>query len=218
MYRSTFEKYAEQALAHKVTVLGDADIRLLPSPAVTFTDVRVGEAEDPLLVVSRFQMRIELPALLKGEVRVLDMELDRPHLSLSLDESGRLDWLTAQTSDGALGDLAAEDVAFDRISIVDGAVSVIDARTGETHRLNNGNLLISARTLAGPFKVQGQLDRLGQLGIFRAGRLGVDQPAGVLDQRHVQGDEVGTREQLVDRQRLGDPRVQPPGVVDGDAV
>ncbi len=155
MYRSTFEKYAEQALAHKVTVLGDADIRLLPSPAVTFTDVRVGEAEDPLLVVSRFQMRIELPALLKGEVRVLDMELDRPHLSLSLDESGRLDWLTAQTSDGALGDLAAEDVAFDRISIVDGAVSVIDARTGETHRLDNGNLLISARTLAGPFKVDG---------------------------------------------------------------
>ncbi len=155
VYRSTFEKYAEQALGHKVTVLGDADIRLLPSPAVTFTDVRVGEAEDPLLVVSRFQMRIELPPLLKGEVRVLDMELERPHLSLSLDESGRLDWLTAKTSDGVLGELPAEDVAFERVSIVDGAVSVIDARNGETHRFDNGNLLISARTLAGPFKIDG---------------------------------------------------------------
>lgn len=155
VYRSTFEKYAEQALGHKVTVLGDADIRLLPSPAVTFTDVRVGEAEDPLLVVSRFQMRIELPPLLKGEVRVLDMELERPHLALSLDESGRLDWLTAKTSDGALGELPAEDVAFDRISIVDGALSVIDARTGETQRFDNGNLLISARTLVGPFKIDG---------------------------------------------------------------
>ncbi|MBD1547423.1 AsmA family protein [Labrenzia aggregata] len=155
IYRSTFEKYAEQALGHKVTVLGDADIRLLPSPAVTFTDVRVGEAEDPLLVVSRFQMRIELPPLLKGEVRVLDMELDRPHLTLSLDESGRLDWLTAKTSDGVLGELPAEDVAFERISIVDGAVSIIDARNGETHRFDNGNLLISARTLAGPFKIDG---------------------------------------------------------------
>lgn len=155
VYRSTFEKYAEQTLGHKVTVLGDADIRLLPSPAVTFTDVRVGEAEDPLLVVSRFQMRIELPPLLKGEVRVLDMELERPHLSLSLDESGRLDWLTAKTSDGVLGDLPAEDVAFERISIVDGAVSVIDARSGATHRLDNGNLLISARTLAGPFRIDG---------------------------------------------------------------
>ncbi|WP_297591643.1 AsmA family protein, partial [Roseibium sp.] len=112
VYRSTFETYAERALGHKVTVLGEADLRLLPAPSVSFSDVRVGEAEDPLLVVSQFNMRIELPPLLKGEIRVIDMELDRPHLSLSLDEEGRLDWLTAMTADGALAKLAPEDVAF----------------------------------------------------------------------------------------------------------
>ncbi len=157
VYRSTFEKYAERVLGHNVTVLGDADIRLLPSPAVTFTDVRVGEAEDPLLVVSRFQMRIELPPLMKGEVRVLDMEMERPHLSLSLDENGRLDWLTAITTDGVLAALPAEDVAFERISITDGAVSIIDARSGQTHRFDDGNLQVSARTLDGPFRVDGSL-------------------------------------------------------------
>lgn len=157
VYRSTFETYAERALGHRVTVLGEADLRLLPAPSISFSDVRVGEAEDPLLVVSQFNVRIELPPLLKGEIRVIDMELDRPHLSLSLDEEGRLDWLTARTSDGALANLPPEDVAFEKITIRDGALSIVDARSGETHRIDNGNLSVSARSLAGPFKATGSL-------------------------------------------------------------
>ena len=157
VYRSTFERYAEQTLGHKVTVLGEADITLLPSPSVTFTDVRVGGAEDPLLVVSKFQMRIELPPLLKGEIRVLDMTLERPHLALSLDEDGRLDWLTGMKSGGMISAIDEENIAFESISVVDGALSLVDARTGETHRLDNGNLEVSARTLAGPYKVDGSV-------------------------------------------------------------
>ncbi|MHA7777490.1 AsmA family protein [Roseibium sp. M-1] len=157
VYRSTFESYAERALGHKVTVLGEADLRLLPAPSISFSDVRVGEAEDPLLVVSRFDMRVELPPLLKGEIRVLDMELDRPHLSLSLDEDGRLDWLTANTSSGAIAKLAAEDLTFENVTIRDGALSIVDARSGEIHRIDNGNFSVSARSLAGPFKAAGSL-------------------------------------------------------------
>lgn len=157
VYRSTFERYAERALGHKVTVLGEADLRLLPAPSISFSDVRVGEAEDPLLVVSRFKVRIELPPLLKGEIHVTDMELDRPHLSLALDEDGRLDWLTARTADGALANLPPEDVAFDKVTIHDGALTVVDARSGETHHIDNGNLSVSARSLAGPFKAAGSL-------------------------------------------------------------
>ncbi|WP_422034877.1 AsmA family protein [Roseibium sp.] len=157
VYRSTFESYAERALGHRVTVLGEADLRLLPAPSLSFSDVRVGEAEDPLLVVSRFNVRIELPPLMKGEIRVIEMELDRPHLSLSLDEEGRLDWLTARTSDGALANLPPEDVAFEKVTIQDGALSIVDARSGETHTIENGNLSVSARSLAGPFKAGGSL-------------------------------------------------------------
>ncbi|MTI45403.1 AsmA family protein [Roseibium hamelinense] len=155
VYRSTFESYAERVLGHKVTVLGEADLRLLPSPAITFSDVRVGAAEDPLLVVSSFDMRVELPPLMKGEIRVLDMTLDRPHLTVSLDEDGRLDWLTAMSSGGMLAELPPDNVTFEKVSVVDGAVSVVDARSGEVHRLENAQLALSARSLAGPYKVDG---------------------------------------------------------------
>lgn len=160
-YRSTFETYAERTLGHRVTVLGDADLRLLPSPMVVFNDVRVGEAEDPLLVVSKFQMRVELPPLMKGEVRVIDMRLERPHLSLSLDEDGRLDWLTAMARGGALAQLDSKDVMFEKVDIVDGALSLVDARNGDIHELTGANLLIGARTLDGPFKIDGSVSYKG---------------------------------------------------------
>lgn len=177
IYRSTFETYASRVLGHRVTVLGEADLRLLPAPYIRFSDVRVGEAEDPLLVVSRFDMRVELPPLLKGEFRVIDMALERPHLTLSLDEEGRLDWLTAVTADGALAKLPPEDVALEKVTIRDGAVSVIDARTGETHRLDNSNLSVSARSLAGPFRADGSLTLNGNpyTVSFASGRIRNDE-------------------------------------------
>nr|WP_256377408.1 AsmA family protein [Roseibium sp. TrichSKD4] len=157
LYRSTFERYAERVLGHPVTVLGEADMRLLPAPSITFSDVRVGAAENPLLVVSRFQMQVELPPLMKGEVKVRDLQLDRPHLQLSLDESGRLDWLTAMPETGVLASLNADDVAFENVAITNGALSVVDARTGETFRFEGGNLSLSARSLEGPFKLDGTI-------------------------------------------------------------
>lgn len=157
LYRSTFETYAEQVLGHPVTVLGEADMRLLPAPSITFSDVRVGPSENPLLVVSRFQMQVELPPLLKGEVKVQDLRLDRPHLQLSLDEDGRLDWLTSMPDHGMLAKVNADDVAFESVTITNGAISIVDARSGDVFRFENGNLSLSARSLAGPFKIDGSI-------------------------------------------------------------
>jgi len=157
LYRSTFENYAERVLGQKVTVLGEADLQLLPAPTISFSDVRVGEAEDPLLVVSQFRMRIELPPLMKGEFKVQDLTLDEPRLQLSLDEQGRLDWLTAQTSDGMLARLQPDDVAFEKVTVTDGAVSLIDARSGQTVSVSQGSFSLSARSLAGPFRLDGSL-------------------------------------------------------------
>ncbi|ADZ69795.1 AsmA family protein [Polymorphum gilvum] len=159
-YRSTFERYAQEALGHRVTVLGKADISLLPAPTVTFTDVRVGEAEDPLLVVSRFEMRVELPPLLKGEIQVTEMRLERPHLRLSLDEAGRLDWLTSRSASDVLSGRDPKTVMFEHIEIDDGIVALVDARDGSVHRLEKANLLISARSLNGPYKIDGTVSHL----------------------------------------------------------
>jgi uncharacterized protein involved in outer membrane biogenesis len=160
-YRSTFERYAGEALGHKVAVLGKADMTLLPAPALTFTDVRVGDAENPLLSVSRFQMRVELPSLLKGEIRVVEMRLDRPQVNLALDEEGRLDWLMGRDEAG-LAKVDPKNVALDQVEVNDGSISLKDARDGGTRKIENVNVVVSARSLNGPFKVDGSLSSDGE--------------------------------------------------------
>ena len=154
-YRSTFERYGEQILGHRVEVMGEAEMRLLPTPTLTFTDVRVGEPEDALLVISRFSMRVELPPLLKGEVRVIDMTMDQPTLQLAVDEQGRLDWFTALRRSNLIDDLDPDLVMLEQATIRDGRFLVTDARSGRTHSIENVDVSVAARSLKGPFRIDG---------------------------------------------------------------
>ncbi|MAA97387.1 MAG: ArsR family transcriptional regulator [Stappia sp.] len=154
-YRSTFERYGEQVLGHRVEVMGEAEMRLLPTPTLTFTDVRVGEPEDALLVISRFSMRVELPPLLKGEVRVIDMTMDQPTLQLAVDEQGRLDWFTALRRSSLIDDLDPDLVMLEQATIRDGRFLVTDARSGRTHSIEDVDVTVAARSLKGPFRVDG---------------------------------------------------------------
>jgi uncharacterized protein involved in outer membrane biogenesis len=65
-YRETFEKQATAYVGRPVTVAGRAGLRLLPTPVVTFTDVRVGDAEAPDVEMERFRAEVELAPLLRG--------------------------------------------------------------------------------------------------------------------------------------------------------
>lgn len=161
-YRTTFERYGERLLGHRVAVMGDAEMRLLPTPMLTFTDVRVGEPEDPLLAVSRFAVRIELPPLMKGEVRIIDMTLERPALNLSLDERGRLDWFTALGRNGLLDTIDPDLVMLEQASVRDGRIAIVDARNGARHTLEDVDLTVSARSLLGPYKIDGMASHAGQ--------------------------------------------------------
>ncbi|WP_310619107.1 AsmA family protein [Flexibacterium corallicola] len=156
-YRAVYERYAERVLGHEVTILGDVDISLLPTPRVSFSDVRVGQSEDPLLVISRFSGKIEIPPLLQGKFRVLDMVLDKPDLRTSLDEFGRLDILQKPPRQTYFSDIDPSSFVFDRVEVIGGKASVTDARTGKTYRATNANMLLSARSLEGPYKADGAL-------------------------------------------------------------
>ena len=79
-YRESFEREASAYIGRPVTVMGKADVRLLPTPAVSFTDIRVGDAEAPDVEMEQFRAEIDLAPLLKGEVRVLQMTVERPRV------------------------------------------------------------------------------------------------------------------------------------------
>ncbi|MEM8812971.1 MAG: AsmA family protein, partial [Pseudomonadota bacterium] len=154
-YRHAFENQGERLLGHRVKVLGTADARLFPVPSLTFSDVRIGEPDAPLMTVSRFEVDIELTPLLKGEVRVLDMRLDSPDVDLTLDRDGRLSWFAGRGAEGAMLDVDPDALSIDTLSVENGRFRLDDEASGRSYRLDSVNLALETRSLLGPYKIDG---------------------------------------------------------------
>jgi uncharacterized protein involved in outer membrane biogenesis len=153
-YRADFEREASALIGRPVTVRGAADIRLLPFPSVTFSDVQVGGAAgEPTMTVETFSMDAELAPLLRGEFLIFDMRIERPTASLTIGADGSVDWAMHPTApvDGA-------QVALESITVTDGVLTVHSAASGRTLRFEDVDLAMSARSLVGPWRVDGTMD------------------------------------------------------------
>lgn len=164
-YRQIFEDEASKALGHPVRVTGAADARFLPMPAITFTDVRVGESEGEALArIDEIRVRMELMPLLRGEFRVTDLVAERPVVSAAIDDAGRLDWLL--TTDNRTP-IDPDKVIFNSVQVTDGTLRLIDGRRDNLWQLDNVNFEGNARSLLGPFRVEGGFTYEGQPNAFR---------------------------------------------------
>jgi uncharacterized protein involved in outer membrane biogenesis len=136
-----------------VRVTGSASATVLPSPSLTFEEVAVGDADgEPMMMVDRFEVTIELMPLLQGEFRVVSMRLDRPHMRMVVGEDGRLDWQARNEASKALD---PDKVIIENLEIADGHIDYID-QAGETSLSFDGiNAAIEARSLFGPWRIEG---------------------------------------------------------------
>ncbi|MCB1385077.1 MAG: AsmA family protein [Nitratireductor sp.] len=152
-YRRDFERQASQILGQPVSVGGDANIRLLPLPSVSFTRLSVGETAEgePMMTVDRFSANVELAPLLSGEIRVVDMRLDRPHFNMAVDENGRIDWTNRQQ---LLVD--PSQVKLDKLTIADASFLLTGLANGQTITGDAISADVSAGSLYGPWRIGGR--------------------------------------------------------------
>ncbi|MBN9000430.1 MAG: AsmA family protein, partial [Rhizobiales bacterium] len=152
-YRSTFERETEKILGQPVHVAGSADVTLLPMPSLTFTDVQVGpDPANPLMSVDSFSLHVELFPLLTGSFKVVDMAIERPRINVTVEADGSIDWLTRSEASKALD---PDAVTLQRVEIAGGELSYLDSRTGRVVAIDDINATLDARSLLGPWKVEG---------------------------------------------------------------
>jgi uncharacterized protein involved in outer membrane biogenesis len=150
-YKANFEREATRIVGHPVHVGGAARVRILPSPSVTFTDVEVGGADgDPIVTVETFSATIELMSLLQGEVRVLSMTLDRPHLKLTADELAGVGWLKPPPANSR-----GDRVVLGSVQVNDGTLTYMDTETGIALAFGGITASVAADSLAGPWRLEG---------------------------------------------------------------
>ncbi|KAA3452649.1 AsmA protein [Mesorhizobium sp. SARCC-RB16n] len=175
-YRAEFEREASAILGRKVTVQGDATARLLPFPSVTFSNVAVagGPNGQPAMTVETFSMDAELAPFLRGEVLIFDMRLVRPKATIDIAANGTVDWAMRPSSPFDPGQISIE-----KLTVTEGQVELRHAAGGRSHIFSEINSTISAKSLAGPWRMDGTL-RLDGLRTTVAVSTGKAEPSGQL--------------------------------------
>ncbi|WP_416223173.1 AsmA family protein, partial [Tianweitania sp.] len=153
-YRAQFEAEASKILGRQVTVEGDASARLLPFPSVTFSDVHVAGTKpgETAMTAETFSMDAELAPLMSGEFRIFDMRLVRPHLRVAVDQDGAIDWAVRPSTP-----FDPHQISVEALTITDGQVDLVHGPSGLTHSMTGLNASLSARTLAGPWRMDGTM-------------------------------------------------------------
>ena len=151
-YRADFERAASRVLGQPVHVGGAASARLLPLPRIAFGDVTIGDADSPLLTADRFTLDMELAPLLRGDVRIVSVDLDRPRGRVRVREDGSVDWLARRPGTIAV---PADSISIEAVRVTDGALTLEDERRDASIAVAGLDAELSARSLAGPWRGTG---------------------------------------------------------------
>lgn len=163
-FRQDFEREASRIMGRPVTVHGSVDARLIPFPSVTLNDVRVGAPEDdkPLVEIARFSMDAELAPFLSGEALIFDMRIEGPKARIKLFQDGTLDWARGRKSD-----IPARTVILENVAVTGGEIEFIDEQTGRTRHVTGLDAQVSAKSLGGPWRIDGRAALDGESGAFQ---------------------------------------------------
>jgi uncharacterized protein involved in outer membrane biogenesis len=169
-YKQAFEREASRIVGQPVSVAGEANISLLPMPGVTFNALSVGRYDDgqPMMTVESFSMTTELLPFLRGEIRIVEMFMENPRLSIRVNENGTIDWTLRKEML-----LDPDSIKLEKLR-VENASLVIDGLAGG--RQINGTGLdadISAQSLYGPWRIDatGKIDGINANIEISTGRL-----------------------------------------------
>ncbi len=156
-YRETFEREATAYVGRPVTVNGKASVRLLPTPVLSFTDIHIGAAENPDVVMERFHAEVELAPLLKGEVKIIQMAVERPRIYVDIAGLSENRGLFA-----AEWRLDPDRISLGRLEITGGSAVIADSANGRTWRAGAIDAVLEASTLVGPGRVTADMTLSGE--------------------------------------------------------
>lgn len=149
-FTSDFEKQASLVIGQEVKVGGKTNLRLLPLPFLSFEDLQVGKNIDgsPLMTVDQFSFNAELLPFLSGEVRILEMSMQRPKVNLQVSENGKIAWTNPKEF---LVD--PEQVNIEKLNIQNGSILVAGLVGNRSLQIENIQGNLNAKSIVGPWRI-----------------------------------------------------------------
>jgi uncharacterized protein involved in outer membrane biogenesis len=171
-YKAEIASQVRQATGRELQINGDLDLAILPSPRLSAIDVRFanlkGATAPHMAQLKSLQVSVRLAPLLSGKVEVESISLIGPIIELERLSDGRTNWdLVPKTENSTASSSSAtentaaggqsESIRLDSIHIEDGTIIYRDSAEEMVEKIENLNLEISAKSLSGPFVVDGGL-------------------------------------------------------------
>jgi hypothetical protein len=147
--RAFVEARLTQALGQKVTVGGNIDLKILPTPYLVLDQAVIGEDDGPLsLGIRHLDLELSVTPLLRGEFDITEARLEEPTIRLTLGRDRGVPALPKAPAFQA-------DVRFDRVSVVDGTLAIADPASGRTFAVDHLDFDAEVDSLSGPFRGNG---------------------------------------------------------------
>jgi len=175
-YKSLIADEVRSATGRALTIEGDIDLTILPAPAVSIYKIKFanldGAASPDMAQIAVLRVRIALFPLFTGRIQVESISVVDPVIVLEKLADGRVNWEFApQTDEGAVAQeatatstekttntgAAANAIQIDQFTIENGTLVYRDAKSGVLERIEKFNATIRAKSLVGPFHVDGDL-------------------------------------------------------------
>lgn len=153
-FRATFEAQAARTLGAPVVIRGPIDARLLPSPSFTLRDVAIGlDAGGTGIVAGELSGRLSLGQLMSGKIVADRLTFERARIRVVIGGDGRVALPTGATR--------PLPVSIADLRLQNSTVELIDRAGGHDLALTGVNLMGDLGGLAGPLRLEGQVEAAG---------------------------------------------------------
>jgi AsmA protein len=139
-----------------LSVAGKTSFSFFPSLGIELGDVSLspppGMAGAPTMRVAALTVSVPIVPLLRRELAIDRLVLDKPEFDLRVDRHGRRSWDFAKLELIELANLALDDVR-----IVDGTLRYSDERSGVRETIDQINVKVALKSLTSPLSAAGDL-------------------------------------------------------------
>ena len=195
----------EAITGRALAIDGPIAVSILPSPKLTVTELRIANAPGATVPdmarIKSLELALALGPLIGGEIAVTSLELVEPVVELERQADGRPNWLfekaAGTTAEGsAAGEPEAdafEPARIDSATVRNGTIVYHRGDGRPPERIERIDAVLSARSLDGPFRAEGEFTVRGRAVAFQlaTGTIGPGRSVPISLETTV-GDEHGS--------------------------
>src|SRR5690349_7125388 len=169
-YKAEIAAQAKKATGRELTIDGDISLSILPTPGVTVSGIRFGNAPGgsvpDMATLESATVKVALIPLLSRKVEVEEVVLERPTFIFEKLKDGSGNWQIAPEAEApepgvtpqpgaAQSSSGGMTVEIKSASIEGGTLIYRDLAKGTEQKVENLNIDLSLDSLTGPFQAEG---------------------------------------------------------------